>query len=360
MNQPMRFQPARKKRQGAPGPSGPAEVRAAIPAWRWILWGAEAAILLAVVVIFLVHPSRLRLRWLEQTRAAPRPAVETPPPAPELGAAARRIPGLSPVPQAVLAPVTGLAPGAAAARDDQARCSRERGLPVEMVNSLGMRFRLIPPGSFLMGSPPAEAGRWEGEEQHAVTVPRPFYLGVGEVTQAEWQAVMGNNPSNSRNPAAPVEEVSWNDGVRFLAKLCEREKLPLGRYRLPTEAEWEYACRAGTGTAYAFGDDPRLLDWYTEYGGNGRAPVAAGRHLPNAFGLHEMHGNVWEWCLDKFVPYLPPPPGTPPGESAEWRTLRGGHWLAKPVECRSANRARLPPLSHGNMLGFRVLYDVPE
>ena len=330
----------------------------AIPAWRWLVWGAEALILLAVILYFLVLPN-MRSRSVNHAASLPRPAVETPPPAPDLGKTPRVLPGLTPVPGALLAPLTGLAAGAAAARDDQVRCSRERGLPVEMVNGLGMRFRLVPPGHFLMGSPPGEAGRWDGEELHAVAIPRPFYLGVGEVTQAQWRAVMGKNPSAFQNPAAPVEEVTWYDAVRFLGKLCDREKVPLGRYRLPTEAEWEYACRAGTDTAYCFGDDPRLLDWYAEYAGNNdRAPVPAGRRLPNAFGFAEMHGNVWEWCQDKFAPYLPLPPGVPEPEEVGWRTSRGGNWLTAAPQCRSANRARLPPLSHGNMLGFRVLYDV--
>ena len=330
----------------------------AIPAWRWLVWGAEALILLAVIVNFLVLPN-LRPRLASRVAGLPRPAVETPPLAPDLGKTARALPGLTPVAGARLAPLTGLAPGAAAARDDQARCSRERLLPVEMVNSLGMRFRLVPPGHFLMGSPPGEAGRWDGEEQHAVTIHGPFYLGLEEVTQAQWRAVMGKNPSAFRNPAAPVEEVTWYDAIRFLEKLCDREKVPLGRYRLPTEAEWEYACRAGTDTAYCFGNDPRLLVWYGEYvGNNARSPLPGGRRLPNAFGLDEMHGNVWEWCQDKFAPYLPLPPGAPVPEEVGWRTIRGGNWLTEAPQCRSANRARLPPLSHGNMLGFRVLYDV--
>ena len=164
---------------------------------------------------------------------------------------------LKAVAEARVAPLDGLAEGSRSAQQRQLAYARSTRMPLEVeTRKTGIRLRLIPPGKFTMGSPPDEAGRdaeVEGE-QVEVTLTRGFYLGTYEVTQAQWQAVMGSNPSEFKGERRPVEKVSWNDCQEFLKKLCELEGVPEGTYRLPTEAEWEYACRAGVGTAYAFGE----------------------------------------------------------------------------------------------------------
>jgi formylglycine-generating enzyme required for sulfatase activity len=261
-----------------------------------------------------------------------------------------------------LADTAGLAPGAVTARAAQVQVAEESRLPVEVVNTVGMRFRLIPNGSFVMGSPRDEPGRWEGEKQHMRGVSAPFYMGKLEVTQAQWDAVMGGdgNPSGFRGPRNPVEEVTWYDCQRFLALLNEREGLAPWTYRLPAETEWEYACRAGSATAYHFGNDPTRLasfDFYEANSGGRTRPC--GLKPPNAFGLHDMHGNAWEWCRNIFLNY----PGCEHLEDqtrGQWRAIRGGNFHVSAQDCRSAERARLPPASKGNILGFRVMRVVPE
>jgi len=132
------------------------------------------------------------------------------------------------------------------------------GVPVQITDSVGMKFNLIPPGEFLMGSPESEADRYDNETQHLVRITKPFYLSVHEVTQQQYEKVMGKNPSKSKGANKPVETVNWNDAVYFCHKLTKQEG---DQYRLPTEAEWEYACRAGTTTTYSFGDDVNLQLW---------------------------------------------------------------------------------------------------
>jgi len=174
--------------------------------------------------------------------------------------------------------------------------------PKKLTNEIGMRFVWIPPGSFQMGSPPDEEGRRKDETQHLVTLTEGFYLGVYHVTQEQWQAVMGDNPSVRKGERElPVDNVSWDDCQVFLEKMRKGD----GReYRLPTEAEWEYACRAGTKTAFFCGDDLKELgryawhDWNAE---NKTHPV--GQKKPNAWGLHDMHGNLWQWCADFYADY---------------------------------------------------------
>jgi len=187
-------------------------------------------------------------------------------------------------------------------------------------NSLGMTFKLIPDGFFIMGSPTNELGRSSDETLHEVMLTKPFYMQITEVTQGQWQAVMGSNPSNFENCGSecPVEQVSWDDAQDFIAEMNKKGE---GVYRLPTEAEWEYAARAGTSTALPSGDliyaetspvDPNLdaIGWY---GGNsdvayadsnnGKGIHPSRQKSANAFGLYDMHGNVWEWCLDWFDYY---------------------------------------------------------
>jgi formylglycine-generating enzyme required for sulfatase activity len=228
----------------------------------------------------------------------------------------------------------------------------------------------IPPGTFRMGSPTNEVDRydWEGP-QTAVTISRGFWMGKYEVTQGEYLAVMGSNPSNfTGDTNLPVETVSWYDATGYCAALTERERLA-GRigtncvYRLPTEAEWEYACRGWTSTRFSYGDDPgytNLTDhaWYWD--NSGGETHAVGQKLPNPWGLYDMHGNVWEWCQDWFDTYpggiAVDPQGPATGSS---RVIRGGSWygwLDGARYCQSANRLGSNNPDNGYInVGFRVL-----
>jgi len=229
---------------------------------------------------------------------------------------------------------------------------------MEVTNSIGMKLRLIPAGEFMMGSPATESGRGANETQHRVSITKPFYLAVTEVTQEQYQKVMGKNPSQFKGPQNPVEMVSWTDAVEFCRKLSAMpaEKTAGHVYRLPTEAEWEYACRAGTTTAYGFGDDASGLGdygWFRNNSDSKTHPV--GEKKPNAWGLHDMHGNVMEWCQDWYGDYRSGSATDPTGAtSGSFRVFRGGSWINFAVTCRSAHRIRFPPGIQFN-LGFRVL-----
>jgi uncharacterized protein (TIGR02996 family) len=241
---------------------------------------------------------------------------------------------------------------------------RSGGLPVRLVDGLGMEFRLIPPGTFLMGSPGTDEDAFADEKpQHAVELTRPFYLGVYPVTQREFQAVMGRNPSyftpdRGGGPLHPVEMVSWEDCRAFCECLSGRE--PGRSYRLPTEAEWEYACRAGTATRYFFGDDARKLGecaWYRENAGGCTHQVGTKR--PNVWGLFDMHGNVWEWCEDGYGDYSSCNQVDPRGDnSGQSRVLRGGSWgIGNDTDgCRAAYRCRNAPAARHETRGFRVCF----
>ncbi len=254
--------------------------------------------------------------------------------------------------------------------------------PKEITNAIGMKLALIPAGTFLMGSPKNEQERLPDEEQHEVSITKPFYLGVYEVTQAEYEKVMGNNPSyfsaNGYGKGSvkdmdtgrfPVEMVSWDDAVAFCKKLSELpEEKKAGRvYRLPTEAEWEYACRAGTKTVFHHGDSlsskQANFDGNYPHGGAGKGPylertAKVGSYAPNAFGLYEMHGNVWEWCQDGHAEnyYKSSPREDPPGgpAHASSRVVRGGGWDDHGRLCRSSSRSRGNPDNRRRYLGFRV------
>ena len=234
-------------------------------------------------------------------------------------------------------------------------------------NSIGMELIEIPAGKFMMGSPVGEKNRQDDEEQVAVTLTKSFWLGKTEVTQGQWQAVMSTEPwkgqefvQTDKNGAATF--VSWNDATAFCQRLTDSDhkngKLPAGEaYRLPTEAQWEYACRAGTQTMWSFGDDDKELGEYAWFDGNAAREQyahAAGLKKPNPWGLHDMHGNVWEWCSDWYGNALPggtDPVG--PGQGS-FRVGRGGSWWLDPDFCRSANRLNSVPSDRGNDLGFRV------
>jgi formylglycine-generating enzyme required for sulfatase activity len=185
--------------------------------------------------------------------------------------------------------------------------------PKEITNSIGMKLVLVPKGTFMMGSPESDVNRQKNETQHEVTISKGYYLGVYEVTQAQYEKVIGKNPSlyqgaivGNENADLPVENVSWHDAVEFCKKLSDLpEEKKAGRlYRLPTEAEWEYACRAGSKTAYAFDDEEGLLPEYGWFSRNSsRRTHTVGLLEPNAWGLYDMHGNVWEWCSDRYGDY---------------------------------------------------------
>ncbi|MGB8691748.1 MAG: bifunctional serine/threonine-protein kinase/formylglycine-generating enzyme family protein [Microcoleus sp.] len=230
-------------------------------------------------------------------------------------------------------------------------------------NGITIDMIAIPGGSFVMGSPSTEAGRDNDEgPQRTVTV-APFFMGKYEVTQAQYQAVMGNNPSSFKGAKRPVENATWDEAVEFCRKLTQKTGKT---YRLPSEAEWEYACRAGTTTPFYFGDTitPDLVN----YNGNypyGAAPKGlyrqqttdVGSFPPNAFGLYDMHGNVYEWCSDKAHGNY----SGAPTDGSSWETgtdnnrvLRGSSYLNKAVNCRSANRHRLSAGYRFWTIGFRV------
>jgi formylglycine-generating enzyme required for sulfatase activity len=224
----------------------------------------------------------------------------------------------------------------------------------EAYSSIDMEFVLIPAGTFLMGSNDAAAF---GNEQpvHEVTISQPFYLGKYQVTQAEWQVVVGSNPSYfAGDPTRPVESVSWNRVQEFIRKLNEQEGS--NKYRLPTEAEWEYAARAGTTTAYSFGDDLSDLDTYAWYRGNSDDKThPVGQIEPNAWGLYDMHGNVREWVQDWYGEYPVGPVTDPTGPSSgTLRVVRGGSWRYSAQDCRAAYRFHFAPNLRDSSLGFRL------
>jgi len=237
--------------------------------------------------------------------------------------------------------------------------------PKEITNSIGMKLVLVPKGTFMMGSPESEEGRQKDETQHEVTISKDYYLGVYEVTQAQYEKVMGKNPSSfpvakvgNENADLPVENVSWDDAVEFCKKLSDlpEEKKAGREYRLPTEAEWEYACRAGSKTAYAFDDEEGLLPEYGWFSRNSsRRTHTVGLLEPNAWGLYDMHGNVWECCSDRYGDY---PKGAVSDPSApkvgSIRVFRGGSWRFEAAGCRSAARYGSAPSDRGDGLGFRV------
>jgi formylglycine-generating enzyme required for sulfatase activity len=236
----------------------------------------------------------------------------------------------------------------------------DSGPPKTFTNSIGMKFVLIPAGNFMMGSPPDDPKRNKDEvPRHQVVFSRPFYMQTTEVTQAQHRTIMGGNPSHFKGcDRCPVEKVSWFDAQEFIRRLNAREKT--NKYRLPTEAEWEYACRAGTRTAYYFGNDPGSLGayaWYRRNSGGQTRPVA--RKRPNRWGLYDMHGNVWEWCSDWYHKYYyrTSPARDPKGPSSgRSRLVRGSCWANDQSSImRSAFRNRMDPGNRSNDLGFRVL-----
>jgi formylglycine-generating enzyme required for sulfatase activity len=227
------------------------------------------------------------------------------------------------------------------------------------VPDLGLVLVPIPAGTFTMGSPDSEQGRGNDEgPQTQVTLTRAFWLGRTEVTQAQWEAVIRNNPSGFKGADLPVEQVSWDDAMAFCRRLTERERaagrLPDGYvYTLPTEAQWEYACRAGTTGPYAGDGNLDDMGWYSQNSGNTTHPV--GQKRPNAWGLYDMHGNVWEWCRDWYGNYPGGLVRDPTGPaSGSYRVNRGGCWNYPATECHSASRYFLGPGDRLYFFGFRL------
>jgi len=224
-----------------------------------------------------------------------------------------------------------------------------QGISLEMV--------LIPAGKFVMGSPESEEGRSPEETQHEVTLTEPYYMGKYAVTQEQWESVMGNNPSFTKGAKFPITGVSEVDCWEFIEKLHARKNgwrnRRLGGFRLPTEAEWEYACRAGTTTAYSFGDKMTPKDANYK-GSNLDKSVEVGSYRPNAFGLYDMHGNVWEWCKDWSGVYptgaVIDPKGPSTGENC---ILRGGSFDHDQLSARSSARNRNSNAAY-NCYGFRL------
>lgn len=228
-------------------------------------------------------------------------------------------------------------------------------ISIDLGKGVKMQMVLIHPGEFLMGSPLMGKGRGGDETQHRVRITKPFYIGKYEVTQEQWQAVMRNNPSKFKGAKNPVERVSWNDCQRFIKRL--NSIVPGGGFRLPTEAEWEYAARAGTTTRFYWGDDPneREIDNYAWYGwdkGNTRKKThPVGTKKPNPWGLYDISGNVWEWCSDWYSEkyYNNSPVNNPQGPaSGKYKVTRGGGWHVIGIYCRSANRLKFPPVPKGS------------
>ena len=237
-----------------------------------------------------------------------------------------------------------------------------------IIQFLGMEFVLIKPGTFMMGSSADEPGRDDDETQHSVTLTKNFYIQTTEVTQGQWRKVMGNNKAYFRDSGEdyPIESVSFDDCQEFIRKLNKQENT--NKYRLPTEAEWEYACRAGSKTAFTNGDITKKdfvhntnLDQIAWYSANAeRRTNPAGQKKPNKWGLYDMHGNVWEWCQDWHAmypyQYLIDPKGPSSGKR---RVFKGGSWLNDAAQCRSANRFREIPSFKSRYLGFRLVMKAP-
>ncbi len=230
----------------------------------------------------------------------------------------------------------------------------------------GMRFVAIPHGVFVAGSPLGEAGREAGETAHQVTLTGNFWLGAFEVTQAEWARVMGSNPSHfhSADGRLPVEQISWFEVQDFLRRLAV---VSAGNtFRLPTEAEWEYACRAGSATAYATGSRLTTADANINSDASVRpadrgGTRSVGSFQPNAWGLYDMHGNVWEWTSDEICAYPSPPVVDPRGVCGSGlKVIRGGSWHFTADSARCALRYTHRPQDRGFSLGFRVVREAQD
>jgi formylglycine-generating enzyme required for sulfatase activity len=247
-------------------------------------------------------------------------------------------------------------------------------LVLTLTNSVAANLAWIPPGTFVMGSPANEVGRETDETQHTVALTAGLYMSKHLVTQGEYKAVISNNPSwfngvrgstdYGTDLNRPVEQANWYLASEYCAQLTQQQQqsgqIPTNWiYRLPTESEWEYACRAGSTNQFSYGEDPaytNLVDyaWYSANSGNMTQDVA--QLLPNGFGLYDMEGDVFEWCQDWYGSYPAGPVSNPQGPSSgEERVFRGGAWAYGPIDCRCAGRYSAGPTSNLNFVGFRVV-----
>jgi formylglycine-generating enzyme required for sulfatase activity len=268
---------------------------------------------------------------------------------------------LSPIPLIALMALGSLAPKSVqASKEADARTkSPPKDLTVDLGKGVKVEMVLLPAGEFMMGSLDSDKSADKDEKpQHRVRITKPFYLGKYLVTQEQWEAVMDNNPSLIKGPKNPVENVSWDDCQRFLEKLNTKIAMQLGKFVLPTEAQWEYACRAGSTTRYCFGDEVSSLGKYAWYGANsGNTTNPVGEKKPNEWGVYDMHGNVWEWCQDWYDGhyYANTPMDDPAGPATgSQHVFRGGCWGDDDTSCRSADRYAYGPGGRGCYLGFRV------
>jgi formylglycine-generating enzyme required for sulfatase activity/serine/threonine protein kinase len=235
---------------------------------------------------------------------------------------------------------------------------------VDLGEAVKLTLCYCPPGSFVMGSPAGEADRSENENQVQVKISEGFWMGQHEVTQGQWAAVMGSNPSSFKGDDLPVEQVSWEDAQTFITKLNQSAALPAGwKYALPSEAQWEYACRAGTESVFSFGDvlngREANCDGNYPYGTSTKGPSLGktsevGSYQANGWGLYDMHGNVYEWCADWYGEKLGGGSDPEGASTGSYRVNRGGSWISLAQDCRAANRAGFTPeIRYGN-LGFRL------
>jgi formylglycine-generating enzyme required for sulfatase activity len=237
-----------------------------------------------------------------------------------------------------------------------AAITAHRNLVLDLGDGVTMKLAGISAGQYMMGSQKSEKDRKDHEgPQRRVTIGKPFYMGVTEVTQAQYERLMGKNPSKFKNPAGPVEQVSWKDAAAFCTALSRKT----GRtVQLPTEAQWEYAYRAGTKSRFSFGDADKDLPtgaWYSNTSGG--KPHSVGGKKPNAWGLHDMHGNVWEWCADWYADsYANAETLDPKGpDSGKLRIIRGAAFCDNSYRCRAAARGSHDPSKKWNTIGFRVV-----
>jgi formylglycine-generating enzyme required for sulfatase activity/serine/threonine protein kinase len=333
--------PAPKLLPTVPKPPPPAEPLSEVAEFlrrNWLPVSASSVGVLTILVLLVM------MQW-PHARSPEPPATATLPEAPQTK---KKPPALAVSPF-----------DATMAAEHQQRWAELLQISARETNSIGMQLTLIPGGEFLMGSPDSDRDAGGDEKpQHRVQITQPFYLGTYEVTQTEYERVMGTNPSQFKRmvPPVPVEMVSWGDAQTFCQKLSSlAEERAAGRvYRLPTEAEWEYACRAGSASRFCFGDDSTSLrDSAWLPGVYATDPV--GQRKPNAWGLHDMHGNVWEWCQDRYGPYEVASSSDPPGPSSgPSRVGRGGAWGSGSGSCRSASRYGFAPTNRSPVLGFRV------
>ena len=252
-------------------------------------------------------------------------------------------------------------PRPAVARSRPARPLPPLNPPRPFTNSIGMKLVHTKRGTFLMGSPAGEKGRDDDEgPTHRATISTGFYISVYEVTQGQYGQVMGTNPARFQmGQNYPVEQVSWHKAVEFCKKLSAMEGKA---YRLPTETEWEYACRAGSTTRFSFGDSDAKLGeyaWFWHESGKPTTTHPVGQKRPNGWGVYDMHGSVWEWCQDGYGAYSAGTATDPCGSSTgDSRVVRGGSYLSQSRFCRSAVRFSLHPSSRNYQIGFRVVIPV--